>query len=289
MPPRASTPGTTTQVRAYARHVGRRAAPRATKPAAARLRAAIAAMSDEEWLDPEGFSWAYEDLHGHVRAHLAMIGPFAATVGWPPADREPGGSARGSRGPPTRGRADGAGAGGLTIEQIVAMESPREFRLQPRDRLVAYTAEAAGARQLFVLPLRGGYPIQLTASEKNVADPQWSPDGRRLAYVRDNEIRVIEADGSRDVAVTGHPAGVSSPRWSPDGRRLAFISRRRGWSQVWVVDAPVPRRGRPARDPRAARAAAGHGDRHRRRGPELVGRWTSDRRQRPARAGPRRQ
>ena len=130
------------------------------------------------------------------------------------------------------------------------MESPREFRLQPRDRLVAYTSEAAGARQLFVLPLRGGYPVQLTASEKNVADPQWSPDGRRLAYVRDNEIRVIEADGSRDVAVTGHPAGVSAPRWSPDGLRLAFISRRRGWSQVWVVDAPVPRRGRPARDPR---------------------------------------
>jgi dipeptidyl aminopeptidase/acylaminoacyl peptidase len=140
--------------------------------------------------------------------------------------------------------------GGLSIEQIVAIDSPREFRLHPRDRLVAYTSDAAGARQLFTLPLRGGYPVQLTASEKNVSDPQWSPDGRRLAYLRDNEIRVIEADGSRDVTVTGHPAGVTSPRWSPDGRRLAFISRRRGWSQVWVVDAPVPRRGRPARDPR---------------------------------------
>jgi hypothetical protein len=49
----------------------------------ARLRAATAAMSDAEWLDPEGFSWAYEDLHGHVRAHHAMIGPWAARVGWP--------------------------------------------------------------------------------------------------------------------------------------------------------------------------------------------------------------
>jgi hypothetical protein len=42
-------------------------------------------MRDDEWLDPEGFSWAYEDLHGHVRAHNAMIGPWAARLGWPPA------------------------------------------------------------------------------------------------------------------------------------------------------------------------------------------------------------
>ena len=48
----------------------------------ARLRAAVAGMSDAEWLDPEGFSWAYEDLHGHVRTHLATIGLYAATIGW---------------------------------------------------------------------------------------------------------------------------------------------------------------------------------------------------------------
>ena len=48
-----------------------------------RLRVAIDRMSDDEWLDPQGFSWAYEDLHGHVRAHHAMIGPWAARIGWP--------------------------------------------------------------------------------------------------------------------------------------------------------------------------------------------------------------
>ena len=92
--------------------------------------------------------------------------------------------------------------GGLSIEAIVAIDSPREFRLHPRDRIVAYTADAAGARQLFSLSLRGGYPVQLTASEKNVSDPQWSPDGRRLAYVRDDTLRLIEGDGSRDQVVT---------------------------------------------------------------------------------------
>ena len=142
-------------------------------------------------------------------------------------------------------------ADGLSIEAIVAIEPPREYRLHPRDRAVAYTAEAAGSRQLFTMPLRGGYPTQLTASEEPVGDPQWSPDGRRLAFVRDDEIWVIEADGSRLVKVTGHKAGTHAPRWSPDGKRLAFVSRRRGWSQVWIIDAPVPRRGRPANEPRA--------------------------------------
>ncbi|HET7026204.1 MAG TPA: S9 family peptidase [Candidatus Limnocylindrales bacterium] len=132
-----------------------------------------------------------------------------------------------------------------TIEAIVALEPPREFRVHPTDRVVAYTDEAAGARQLFVRPFGAGSELQVTASEKDVSDPQWSPDGRRLAYVREDAIWLVEADGSRSTLVTDHPAGSSMPRWSPDGRTIAFVSRRRGWSQVWLAAAPTPRRGRP--------------------------------------------
>jgi dipeptidyl aminopeptidase/acylaminoacyl peptidase len=150
----------------------------------------------------------------------------------------------------------GSGGAGLTIEAIVAVDAPREFRIHPRDRIVAYTAETAGARQLFTLSLRGGGPAtQLTASEKAVSDPRWSPDGRRLAFVRDDEIWVVEADGSRLAKVVAKPAGGRDPRWSPDGHRIAFLSRRRGWSQIWLIDAPVPRRGRPSKSPRPAEAS----------------------------------
>ena len=139
---------------------------------------------------------------------------------------------------------------GLTIGSIVAVESPREFRLHPRDRSVAFTTTVAGVRQIVRMDLRGGYPVPVTASDKDVSDPQWSPDGRRLAYVRDDELWVTEVDGSRSTLVAAKPGGGTRPRWSPDGGRLAFLSRRRGWSQIWVIDAPVPRRGRPANDPK---------------------------------------
>jgi dipeptidyl aminopeptidase/acylaminoacyl peptidase len=177
-------------------------------------------------------------------------GPAEAGVS---EDRTP---ANRPRRPRLDGRSDRAGQrrDALTVEAIVAVEPPREFRLHPRERIVAFTDEAAGSRQLFTMSLRGGGAVQVTASEKAVSDPQWSPDGRRLAFVRDGAIRVVEADGSRETVVTEHPAGNSRPRWSPDGRRLAFLSRRRGWSQVWIIDAPVPRRGRPPREPRPAEA-----------------------------------
>jgi len=137
----------------------------------------------------------------------------------------------------------------LTIEQIVACDSPREPRLSPDGRRVAYTTEAGGARQVFILDLRSGATRQLTASEKPVSDPQWAPDGAHLAFVRDDAIWLIGANGTRPTVVADHPAGSRAPRWAPDGRQIAFISSRRGWSQVWVQAAPLPRRGRPAARP----------------------------------------
>ena len=145
--------------------------------------------------------------------------------------------------------------GGLTIEQAAAIESPREFRISPDGRRVAYTAEGAGARQIYVMSIRGGYPEQLTATEKPASDPQWSPDGRRIAFVREDAIWMVDVEGSHQAVVTQHPAGNRSPRWCADGHQIAFISRRRGWDQVWLVDAPVPRRGRPATKPRSAEPA----------------------------------
>ncbi len=145
---------------------------------------------------------------------------------------------------------------GLTIEQAAAIESPREFRVSPDGRRVAYTAEGAGARQIYLMSIRGGYPEQLTATEKPASDPQWSPDGRRIAFVREDSIWMIDVEGSHQALVTQHPSGNRSPRWCADGHQIAFISRRRGWDQVWLIDAPVPRRGRPATKPRSAEPTA---------------------------------
>ena len=87
MPPEGVDAFNARQVRA-ARGTDPAALRRAFASGLARLRAAARAMNESEWLDPEGFSWAYEDLHGHVRAHLAMIGPWVARAGWPAGSKQ---------------------------------------------------------------------------------------------------------------------------------------------------------------------------------------------------------
>lgn len=52
--------------------------------------------------------------------------------------------------------------------------------------------------------------------------PAWSPDGRRIAFVRDGDIHVVGADGTGDRRL----ARGFSPAWSPDGRTIAFSDGR---------------------------------------------------------------
>ena len=51
----------------------------------ARLLDAVASMTVEELRSPNGWSWAYDCQHGHVRKHLAMVGRWFAATGWPGA------------------------------------------------------------------------------------------------------------------------------------------------------------------------------------------------------------
>ncbi len=80
-----------------------------------------------------------------------------------------------------------------------------------------------------------------------VSDPQLSPDGRWVAFVRtdtdpktlkrNSDVCLVPADGSAPPrALTRSGKSDTAPRFSPDGRTLAFLSTRSGSSQLWVLD-----------------------------------------------------
>jgi Tol biopolymer transport system component len=92
-------------------------------------------------------------------------------------------------------------------------------------------------------------PTPLISSTRREWLPDFSPDGRRLAFTSSRsgapEIWISDADGSNPHPVTsfGGPT-TGSPRWSPDGRQIALDSRATGQSDVYVVDSEggAPRR-----------------------------------------------
>jgi Tol biopolymer transport system component/DNA-binding winged helix-turn-helix (wHTH) protein len=84
---------------------------------------------------------------------------------------------------------------------------------------------------------------QLTfAADEWEFDPEFSPDGSRIAYVSTksgaDEIWTTSSDGGNPLQLTsfGGPR-LGMPRWSPDGRRLVFTARPEGQADLYTIDA----------------------------------------------------
>jgi eukaryotic-like serine/threonine-protein kinase len=83
-------------------------------------------------------------------------------------------------------------------------------------------------------------PTPLISSTRDDLLPQFSPDGKKIAFQSGRsgslEVWVCEADGSNAVQLTsfGGP-DVTTPRLSPDGERVAFDSNAAGEFDIYVV------------------------------------------------------
>jgi dipeptidyl aminopeptidase/acylaminoacyl peptidase len=89
---------------------------------------------------------------------------------------------------------------------------------------------------LWLIDAATGTARALTSGDAwNDTDPQWSPDGSRIAFVsdrtgkefdegRNSDIWTVPAAGGSLTKISRSPERDASPVWSPDGRSIAFVS-----------------------------------------------------------------
>jgi dipeptidyl aminopeptidase/acylaminoacyl peptidase len=102
---------------------------------------------------------------------------------------------------------------------------------------------------LWVVDVKSGSAKQITeGNDWNDSDPQWSPDGTRLAFVsnrtgkeydenRNTDVWVISAEGGPLTKISDHDEADNQPRWSPDGKWIAFTGEvhDRDHAKIWLA------------------------------------------------------
>ncbi|HKB11622.1 MAG TPA: S9 family peptidase [Vicinamibacterales bacterium] len=115
---------------------------------------------------------------------------------------------------------------------------------------------------LWVVEAASGKATQITSGDEwNDADPQWSPDSRRIAFVSDRtgkafdeghntDVWVIDANGGALTKISDHEEADNSPRWSPDGRSIAFVSAvpEKSHPRIWLAPSSGGAASKPAAD-----------------------------------------
>lgn len=120
--------------------------------------------------------------------------------------------------------------------------------VEPGGKTIVFRSKRGGEHyNLYSLALEGGDVKRLTRAEGGEGYPDYSPDGRRIAYhserdqtADDNNLEYYtqRVGVRRPKRVSEAPAWRNTaPDWFPDGRRLIGVARNESGTQVQIVDA----------------------------------------------------
>lgn len=101
-----------------------------------------------------------------------------------------------------------------------------EPAFSPDGAKITFTSHRNGNdnTEIYVMNADGSNQIRLTNNAGHDFQPTWSPDGRKIAYIREfDKINVMNADGSGQTTIY-QTEYLYALAWSPDGTKIAFAA-----------------------------------------------------------------
>ena len=129
------------------------------------------------------------------------------------------------------------GTAPLTLENIYRDARGGVFSaaISPDRRWVAAVAESEDGRGIHLLDLTEEPPVP--RFWLGGSSPAWSPDSRRIAFLRDGNLFLAPVGDPDAVPLTDGLVGVRAPAWSPNGQTVAVMASASGSQDVWLVPA----------------------------------------------------
>ncbi len=98
-----------------------------------------------------------------------------------------------------------------------------------------------GIEGICVMTIDDTNSIKLISINQDGGNPDWSPDGKKIAFssgpYNNVEVYVMNADGTNPINLTRYNKGWDgNPFWSPDGKKIAFSSYRDGNWEIYVMN-----------------------------------------------------
>jgi dipeptidyl aminopeptidase/acylaminoacyl peptidase len=129
---------------------------------------------------------------------------------------------------------------GWSLSLLTSLERIRSHALSSQGDIV-YIKDGETLSDVFTMPSNGGWPARITTERPLVPYwddeiPEWSPDGRWLAFGIKGHVHIVPHQGGLPKKVTDFTAAASSPRWMPDSSGLIVTVERNEIDQLLLTN-----------------------------------------------------